>query len=149
MLIAQALEVRHLFKFEGSLDPQLSALGHFVAQLRMVFRPRVFSSSRSDILVYVQPFKPAPGTISVQQDGTRAHVPDDDIEMFRVTRSLQHNGNRKGLIIKLTDIWRPVELVPRFGTRCPSRWTASDAVELAEHFYVNCFSDKDAYQSIY
>lgn len=113
----------------------------------MVFRPVAWS--QSEFLAYVQPFKPAPGTVSVQEDGSKAHVPDDNIEMFRVTRSLHRNGERKSLIIKLTDIWRPVELIPRFGRKCPASWTSSDAVELAEQFYVNCFSDKEAYQSIY
>ena len=122
--------------------------GHFAAHLRMVFRPYRHSKV-SDILAYVQPFKPAPGTISQQEDGSKAHVPDDDIEMFRVVRSLHSDGKRKGLIIRLTDIWRPVELIPRFGKKCPVGWTSSNAVELADHFYVNCFSDKEAYQTIY
>lgn len=147
MHIVRGLEVCCPFRFEGLLNRQLS--GHFVAQLRMVFRPRVLPHSKSDVLAYVQPFKPAPGTVSVQDDGSKAHVPDDGIEMFRVIRSLHRSGERKGLIIKLTDIWRPVELVPRFGKRCPANWTSSNAVELVEQFYVNCFSDKEAYQSIY
>lgn len=118
----------------------------------MLLRPAsasVWHSTESDFLAYVQPFKPAPGTTSHQQDGLKAHVPDDGVEMFRVVRSLHSNGKRKGLIIKLTDIWRPVELIPRFGKKCPLHWTSSDAVELAEQFYVNCFSDKESYQSIY
>lgn len=117
----------------------------------MLLRPStsIRFSTASDFLAYVQPFKPAPGTTSRQQDGSKAHVPDDGIEMFRVVRSLCSNGNRKGLVIKLTDIWRPVELIPRFGKKCPQHWTSSDAVELAEQFYVNCFSDKESYQSIY
>ena len=135
-----------VYMLNDQLIMQLS--GHFVAQLRMVFRP-CCRSRTSEILAYVQPFKPAPGTISQQEDGSKAHVPDDYIEMFRVVRSLHSDGKRKGLIIRLTDIWRPVELIPRFGKKCPVGWTSSNAVELADHFYVNCFSDKEAYQSIY
>ena len=131
---------------DDRLITQLS--GHFAAQLHMVFRPCCHSRV-SDILAYVQPFKPAPGTISQQQDGSKAHVPDDCIEMFRVIRSLHSDGKRKGVIVRLTDVWRPVELIPRFGTKCPAGWTSSNAVELADQFYINCFSDKEAYQCIY
>lgn len=68
--------------------------------------------------------------------------------MFRVVRCVRY-GKRQGLIVKLTDIWRPVELIPIFGRRCPAEWTAGSAVELAGEFYVNPFSEKEAYQSTY
>lgn len=52
------------------------------------------------------------------------------------------------VVAKLTDIWRPVELIPCFGKQCPVDWTADNAVELSEDFYLNVFSDKDVYQAI-
>lgn len=117
--------------------------GHYVAQLRLVFRQDVSTATSSDVLVYVQPFEPAPGTIknNVQQ-------PEHHINMFRVVRCIR-NGTRKGLVVKLTDIWRPVELVPVFGRECPAAWTTENAIELAQEFYVNPFSEKEAYQSVY
>lgn len=69
--------------------------------------------------------------------------------MFRVVRSLRSDGSRRGLIIRLTDIWRPVELVPKFGTQCPKNWTYLNSVELAKEFYVNCYSDKETFQCLY
>ena len=68
--------------------------------------------------------------------------------MFRVVRCVR-DGERQGLIVKLTDIWRPVELIPAFGQRCPAAWTTESAVDLAGEFFVNPFSEKEAYQSIY
>lgn len=128
-----------------------ASVSHFVAQLRAVFRPRHANSSPDDCYAYVQPFKPAPGTICRQRGagGLRAHVTDDAIEMFRVVRCLDGNGNRRGMIVKLTDIWRLVELVPRFKAKCPSRWDSETAVELAEQFFVNSFADKEIYQAVY
>lgn len=71
--------------------------------------------------------------------------------MFQVVRSLRSNPSkdRKGDIVELTDIWRPVQLIPKFGTICPKEWTADNAVELADTFLVNCFLDKETYQSVY
>ena len=68
--------------------------------------------------------------------------------MFRVNRVVQR-GRRKGKIVPLTLIWRPIELIPVFGRRCPTGWTSNTAVEEADDFYVNCFSDKDVYQTVY
>ena len=76
------------------------------------------------------------------------HVPDDNIEMFRVRRLLD-GGTRASRLIRLVDIWRPVELVPRFGKTCPLHWTAENSVELAKEFYVNCFTDKETYQTVF
>ncbi len=44
---------------------------------------------RPEFLAYVQPFKPAPGSIADQKSGDKAHVPDDNIEMFKIIRSLR------------------------------------------------------------
>lgn len=127
--------------------------GHFPAQVRLIFRPVYPDMNRpTDCLAYVEPFRPASGTIGVNDDdGFPAHVTDDDIEMFRVQRALRSDGTRRGLIIRLTDIWRPVELIPKFPATCPPsrEWTAESAVELAREFYVNCFSDKEVYQNVY
>lgn len=68
--------------------------------------------------------------------------------MFRVNRVVRR-GRRKGEILPLTAIWRPIEVIPVFGRHCPANWTALSAVEEADDFYVNCFSDKDVYQTVY
>ncbi len=75
----------------------------------MVFKPRVAQGSNSnsnfkDVLVYLQPFKAAPGTVVHRPNEPRAQVTEDDIEMFRVVRVLNRDGSRRGVIAKLTDI---------------------------------------------
>ncbi len=124
--------------------------GHFLGQIRLIFRSKPLSKMESpSILLYVECFKPAPGTYRPQRDGTRAFVPDDNIEMYRVIRALNSNGTRKGVIISLQDVWRPVELIPVFEKACPLDWTCDNSLELATQFYLNCFSDKDIYKSVY
>lgn len=121
----------------------LKLVGHFVAQVRLFFQQEVSTVASSDVLVYVQPFEPASGTIKM-----KVQQPERDVNMFRVVRCI-HNGKRKGLVVKLTDLWRPVELVPVFGKECPASWTTENAVELAQEFYVNSFSEKETYQAVY
>lgn len=107
-------------------------------------------SGLEDLLVYVQLLKPAPGSLVYPGRGqARSQVTDDDIEMFRVVREMNRDGTRHGIIAKLTDIWRYIELVPRFGKSCTDEWNSENACELATEFYVNCFADKDIYQSVY
>ena len=107
-------------------------------------------SRPSEVLAYVQPFNAAPGTLGDETaDGKKTQKTDEDINMFRISRSLRNDGTRRGLIVRLVDIWRPVDVVPKFGSRCPSEWTMYSAVELAKEFYVNCFSDKEVYKSVY
>lgn len=121
-----------------------------MAQIRLIFRPVYVDDRRpTDYLAYVQPFNPATGTICTQLDGSRAQVPVDHVEMYKIVRSTRADGSRRGLIIRLTDIWRPVEVVPVFGKQCPPEWKANNSVELAKEFYVNNFSDKEIFQNIY
>ncbi len=116
----------------------------------MVFNPRLGHGSNSrDLLVYLQPFKAAPGTIRWQPHKGRTQITDNDVEMFRVVRQTNRDGSRCGMVLKLTDIWRYIELVPRFGKRCNAEWNSNSACELAKEFYVNSFADKDIYQSVY
>lgn len=118
-----------------------------------MFRPYIrgiTSRDRArDLLAYVEPLKPARGTISLQDNGFFDHVPDDNIEMFRLVRDLNPDHSRRGKIIRLRDIWRPIDVIPKFGEECPEEWTRDTSVELATEFYVNSFADKEIYQSVY
>ncbi|KLO04383.1 hypothetical protein SCHPADRAFT_836422 [Schizopora paradoxa] len=117
-------------------------------QLRMIFRPFIRRGAKV-YLAYVQPLKPANGTISCQDDGHLDHVPDDNIEMFRFVRDLRPDGSRRGRVVQLLDIWRPIDVIPKFEEQCPEEWTRDNSVELATEFYANSFADKETYQSVY
>ena len=114
-------------------------LGCLIAQLRVIFAPDN-NHSGVPFYAYVQPFRIAPNA--------RGKV-DPDIRLYRLVRELRSNRTRKGLVIPLTDIWRPVELVPRFGAKCNKDWTCDTAVELSKEFYLNCFADKSTYIEVY
>ena len=96
-------------------------------------------------------FEPAAGSIGRPSDrpGTIAHLPDDGIEMFRVKPHIEADGSRAGVVVKMEDIWLPVEMIPKFGSQCPYSWSEYSAVELASELYLNPFSDKTIYQLVY
>lgn len=140
-----------MFSYAGRCGDESTS--YCVAQLRTIFKPRVRHGSIGysdfgDILVYLQPFKAAPGTIIYRPNEPRAQITENDIEMFRVVRQMR-SGSRRGMVVKLTDIWRYVELVPKFGKECNPEWNSENACELADEFYINSFADKDIYQSVY
>ena len=114
-------------------------LGCLIAQLRIIFAPDN-NHSGVPFYAYVQPFRIAPNA--------QGKV-DPDIRLYRLVRELRSDRTRKGLVIPLTDIWRPVELVPRFGNQCDKDWTCDTAVELSKEFYLNCFADKATYIEVY
>lgn len=66
-------------------------------------------------------------------------------KLIRVERVLERDGSRAGMIVNLTDIWRPVDLVPNFGEACPPEWTTDSSVEMANEFFINSFHDKQTY----
>lgn len=118
-----------------------------MAQLRCILRPVYPDGRKSPTLAYVEYFQR--GHNSTSTKGPKGHIPDLNINMYRVTRHLRDDGSRMGDIIELTDIWRPIQLVPRFGPVCPPEWNCDNAVELAKEFYVNQFWDKQIYCDVY
>ena len=69
--------------------------------------------------------------------------------MFRIRRDVDIQGQRKGFIIDLTDIWRQVDVVPCFGEKCPKNWDTHNAIEYAEEFIFNIHSDKDIFTALF
>ena len=110
-----------------------------VVQLRIVF---ALEKNCTDMgfYAYVQPFRITPSAKGVA---------DSDSKMYRLVRDLRSDRTRKGLIIPLTTIWRPVELIPKFGNMCNKDWTCDTAVEHSKEFYLNCFADKSTYIEVY
>lgn len=115
--------------------------GSIVAQLKMIFVPNfVDHDTPRTPFVYVQPFK-----FSQRSKG----LADPDTSMYNLVRTYRSNSTRKGLIVPLNRVWRPVELIPKFGKECDKNWTCDTAVELAKEFLLNCFSDKATYVEVY
>ncbi|KAJ7703809.1 hypothetical protein B0H14DRAFT_3099824 [Mycena olivaceomarginata] len=68
--------------------------------------------------------------------------------MYKLTRSLK-DGERLASIIPLENIRRSVHLLPKFGTMAPAHWTSSNVLEECSTFYVNCFTDRHSYATIF
>ena len=114
----------------------LIILGCTIAQLRMVFIPNYYNPATPRIpLAYVQPFK-----LAYTGRGRTGGI----IDACRFKRIFRSDNKRKGLIIPLTQIWRPIQLIPVFGKACNVNWTCDNAVEQASTFIVDnyfCLSD--------
>ena len=111
-----------------------------VAQLRIIFTPNYTNAYMHHVpLAYVQPFKFTSGATPVPEAGTN---------MYRLKREI-YNGQRKGFVVPLTCIWRPVELTPLFGSRCDANWTSDSAVEESVEFYLNCYASLEDFIEIY
>ena len=122
-----------------------------MAQLRLVFEPLFSTQSnltrKSKYLAYVEPLKPVRRTTrhTLSEVGI---VVDKNSRMASVERVLDADGQRSGMIIHLTDIWRLIDLVPDFGEACPIDWNTDNACDLAKKFFVNTFYEKQTYVAL-
>lgn len=110
-----------------------------IAQLRVIFVPNI-NGNVTPFYAYVQPFRIA--------SNAKGKV-DPDTQFYRLVHDLRSDRTRKGLVIPLTDIWRPVELIPKFDERCNRDWNCDNAVECSKEFYLNCFADKPTFIEVY
>lgn len=113
-----------------------------------MFQPLFKDKKRKpEYLAYIEPLKPALG--STKREGQReVHVPEESSGLYKLTRLLDPDGSRCGLVVSLKDIWRPIDIVPVFGKVCPRNWTTENSIELAGEFYMNPFYDKFTYWSL-
>ncbi len=94
--------------------------------------------------------EPALGRVSRPlPNGKTKQIVNKDVKMYRVQRSMEADGVRKGIVINVTDIWRPIDLIPVFGNECPTHWTSSTSIDLAKEFLVNRFFDKQTYLNVW
>ncbi|KAK1216986.1 hypothetical protein PQX77_020366 [Marasmius sp. AFHP31] len=59
------------------------------------------------------------------------------------------SGYQDASVVPVALFCRSIHLYPRFGPVVPPEWTSSTVLNLAPHFYVNAFSDRHAYYTIY
>ncbi|KAL0577037.1 hypothetical protein V5O48_004941 [Marasmius crinis-equi] len=76
--------------------------------------------------------------------------PDVVHGLYKVARATDPtDGSQDASIIPLSDLRRSVHLYPKFGPVVPPDWTSSTVLDLAPSFYVNAFSDRHAYYTIF
>ncbi|KAJ6537053.1 hypothetical protein B0H19DRAFT_1382817 [Mycena capillaripes] len=68
--------------------------------------------------------------------------------MYKVKRSLK-DGDRMASIVPVANIRRSVHLFPKFGPVAPPHWTSANVLEECPTFFVNCFSDRHIYTTLY
>lgn len=134
-------------------------LDSVVVQVLLIFRPKYNRADQSSTipLVYVEFLAPCAGSLDrlsepFELDGdtiTHQHLPEANIDMYKVQRAHRADGTRIAEIMDLSQLWRPVELIPFMGESCDKTWTCETSTELAEELWVNCFHGKEDFQVLY
>jgi hypothetical protein len=99
------------------------------------------------IYLYTKYFKFS-GLHKVVVDGVDVFAPAPNIDMFLLHRHLRANSMRMGDIIRLTDVCKVVELVPRFSARMDHAVDCDNCPETSDSFYLNNFADKETFHTI-
>ncbi|KAI0054653.1 hypothetical protein BV25DRAFT_1873302 [Artomyces pyxidatus] len=130
----------------GDQEERHGVKGQRVGQVRLVFRlsetasahtfdPQTTTPTHLAYVEWFSKFKPAP---------------EDHHEMYRITRSYEQQGERRMVsIIPVDKLVCSVHLIPRFGPEAPRDWTSGNVLEICEAFYVNSFTDRHTYLTVY
>lgn len=97
-------------------------------------------------MAYIEPLVPV--TTLRRENGSVDAVADENSGLIEIKRLFRPDLSRFGMVIRLTDIWRQVNIVPMFGEKCEETWTCDTAVEEAQTFVANVFQSKEAYQCL-
>lgn len=120
-------------------------IGYCVARIRCVFGftdaarqawfPQGLKQKHFAYVEWYTPFKKAP-----MDQGSR---------LFKIKCLYDSNGKQKTSIVPVSYIRQSVHLLPKFGPVVPVHWTSSNVLDEAEAFYVNPFTDRYSYSTIY
>lgn len=115
-----------------------------MAQVRLIFQP-VYPKDRVNFhYAYIEYFD------FVSRDSNGVPKTEIDFDMFLVRRARPRSNNvPKGDVIRLSDVWQPVELVPKFDHEADRLLTPHNVLDRPKAWYLNCFWNKHCYQSIY
>jgi len=121
-------------------------LGTRIGRLRVIFKlpEKIYgswpspSSWPSEPLAYIEWFDKLKKTAEPYHD------------LYLVTKPLLlADGNPPGAIIPLSSIRQSCHLLPDFSNGVPSNWTTDTVLDNCRRFYLNSFSSKYAYQTLW
>ena len=67
---------------------------------------------------------------------------------FYMIKCSLDNGLQKASVIPISYIQRSIQLIPRFGHKCPEEWTHHNVLYLCDTFYTNSLSDHYVFYTI-
>ncbi|CDO69394.1 hypothetical protein BN946_scf185040.g7 [Trametes cinnabarina] len=69
--------------------------------------------------------------------------------MYKVSHDVDRTGSQMASIVELRHIRRSCHLFPSFGPTAPREWTSSNVLERSPYFWVNPFTDRFTYATVY
>ncbi|KAG1717809.1 hypothetical protein EDB19DRAFT_1652204, partial [Suillus lakei] len=80
-----------------------------------------------------------------------AHSVDEDHKMYQVKKAaVRRGGSPPGEIVFLSSICQSCQLIPCFGSaKVPIAWTSETVLDCCSKFWLNNWSSKYVYQSIW
>ncbi|KAJ7736986.1 hypothetical protein DFH07DRAFT_753191 [Mycena maculata] len=118
--------------------------GYRVAQVRVVF-----SLKPQHIKGLFTPERPPPKHLAyVEWFSPFTPQPEPHHLMYKIRRSMK-DGYCITSVIPLANIRRSVHLLPKFGPVAPPDWTSSNVLDECEAFFVNSFSGRHIYATLY
>lgn len=69
--------------------------------------------------------------------------------MFQVKHAVRTNRERMGDIIELSRVRQAIQLIPKMGAQADRQLTSTNSLEACSEYYINNFSDKEVYFSVF
>ncbi|KAG1820808.1 hypothetical protein DFJ58DRAFT_673237, partial [Suillus subalutaceus] len=108
---------------------------HFVAHLRLIFRPITPLSYSQTYLAYVKRLD----VVTL----------DESTGMYILRRARRANNEKIGDVIPVTQIVAPVHLIPHFGRKADPRLTMQSSINHTTEFYLNKFWNKELFFALH
>lgn len=69
--------------------------------------------------------------------------------MYRLSRAKTTSGARYATVIPLKNLCHSIHLFPQFGPVVPRDWTSSTVLDKSSKFFVNVFTDRHVYGTVF
>jgi len=128
-------------------------LGHSVVEVKLIFRPHwlgVYSDvldTNFPYLAYCERFDIVPQVVLQGRPANK--VADPVTGMYVVKRAVRADKSPVGDIIPLSRLRIPVQLIPCFGDKANRKLTSKNSSKYTSQFYLNKYSDKEVFQTVF